>query len=246
MLLFLLVNSSLLFFSVSVMSSEHFEQSAVSNASTNNLALAVYEPPKIFKIFHADSRNFEFADHTLSISQDWKKNGVAAVVWDAALVLARYLETSVGLTRKKVIELGAGTGLVGIVAGLLGAQVSITDRKMALALARDNVERNSQNFNTSLIEVRELEWGQNVSSFDPPFDYVLGADIVYIEDTFKQLLKTIDELCDDKTVVLLSCKIRYERDNHFLGLLNKKFIVEEVFYDKELDIYIYKAIQRNN
>ena len=129
--------------------------------------------------------------------------------------------------------------------GLLGAQVCITDRKMALELAKDNVKRNSANFNTSLIEVLELEWGQNVSSFEPPFDYVLGADIVYIEETFKQLLKTIDELCDDKTIVLLSCKIRYQRDKNFLGLLDKKFTVEEVIHDEKLDIYIYKAVRRS-
>ena len=153
-----------------------------------------------------------------------------------------YLLNNIFLT---IFNFFSGTGLAGLVAGLLGAQVCITDRKMALELAKDNVKRNSANFNTSLIEVLELEWGQDVSSFEPPFDYVLGADIVYIEKTFKQLLKTIDELCDDNTIVLLSCKIRYQRDKNFLGLLDKMFTVEEVFHDEKLDIYIYKAVRRN-
>lgn len=122
----------------------------------------------------------------------------------------------------------------------------ITDRKIALELAKDNVEKNHQNFNTSMVEVRKLEWGQNVSSFDPPFDYILGADIVYIEDTFQQLLYTITELCSEKTTVLLSCKIRYQRDKNFLDLLNKKFIVQEILYDKTVDIYIYKAELRTH
>lgn len=138
-----------------------------------------------------------------------------------------------------------GTGLVGLVAGLLGAQVCITDRKMALKLARDNVERNSENLNTSLIEVRELEWGQSVSSFNPPFHYILGADIVYIEDTFKELLRTITDLSGHKTTVLLSCKIRYERDKKFLGLLSQKFIVQELLYDDPLGIHIYRAVRRH-
>ena len=74
----------------------------------NNMALAVYEPPKIFPIFQTDTREFIFGGCTVNISQDWEKNGVAAVVWDAALVLAKYLETKVDLAGKRVIELGAG------------------------------------------------------------------------------------------------------------------------------------------
>ena len=53
---------------------------------------------------------------------------VGCVVWDAALVLASYLETSDWLTNsreslllnKRVLELGAGTGLVGLQAAHLG------------------------------------------------------------------------------------------------------------------------------
>ena len=137
-----------------------------------------------------------------------------------------------------------GTGLVGIVAGYLGAQVIITDREKALDLARDNVQRNSENLNTSLVDVRELEWGQDISTFNPPFEYIFGADIVYIEETFPQLLQTINDLSDDNTVVLLSCKIRYKRDNNFLSLLNNNFEVTKVYYDKTVDIYIYKAVRR--
>jgi uncharacterized protein YvpB len=74
----------------------------------NNMALAIYEPPKIFTIFQTDAREFTFAGHRVNITQDWEKNGVAAVVWDAALVLAKYLETTEDLAGKKVIELGAG------------------------------------------------------------------------------------------------------------------------------------------
>ena len=51
---------------------------------------------------------------------------VGGVVWDAALVLARYLEAreEAGkpsrLKGSRVVELGSGTGAVGIVAAALG------------------------------------------------------------------------------------------------------------------------------
>ena len=90
---------------------EHSE-SPVSRNQSAHMALVVYEPPKIFEVFQAGSREFSFAGHVLNINQDWENNGVAAVVWDAAIVLSRYLESSVGLRGKKVIELGAGTVLL--------------------------------------------------------------------------------------------------------------------------------------
>ena len=83
--------------------------SSILPNNTANMALVVYEPPKIFKVFQAEKREFSFAGHVLNISQAWEKNGVAAVVWDAALVLSRYLENSVTIADKKAIELGAGT-----------------------------------------------------------------------------------------------------------------------------------------
>lgn len=54
---------------------------------------------------------------------------VGCVVWDAAIVLAKYLETktfydpSTGVNMwagRRVLELGAGTGVVGLMAATLG------------------------------------------------------------------------------------------------------------------------------
>ncbi|XP_053452676.1 protein N-lysine methyltransferase METTL21A isoform X3 [Nycticebus coucang] len=70
--------------------------------------------------FHKPFATFSFANHTIQIRQDWRQLGVAAVVWDAAIVLSTYLEMGgVELRGCSAVELGAGTGLVGIVAALL-------------------------------------------------------------------------------------------------------------------------------
>ena len=47
----------------------------------------------------------------------------AVVVWDAALVLAHFIQKHaelLNLRGKRVVELGSGTGAVGIVAAVLG------------------------------------------------------------------------------------------------------------------------------
>ncbi|XP_009294376.1 protein N-lysine methyltransferase METTL21A isoform X2 [Danio rerio] len=109
------------------------------------MALVPYDEnvlPALSKL-HQSSAEFTLANHRIRLSQDWKRLGVAAVVWDAAVVLCMFLEMGkVDLKGKRVIELGAGTGLVGIVAALLGANVTITDREPALEFLTANVHEN--------------------------------------------------------------------------------------------------------
>ncbi|XP_013916478.1 PREDICTED: elongation factor Ts, mitochondrial-like isoform X2 [Thamnophis sirtalis] len=60
-----------------------------------------------------------------------------------ALALCEYFEAKkVNFQDKKVIELGAGTGVVGILASLLGGHVTITDLPVALKQIEENVHRN--------------------------------------------------------------------------------------------------------
>ncbi|XP_054945709.1 protein N-lysine methyltransferase METTL21A isoform X2 [Physeter macrocephalus] len=89
------------------------------------MALVPYEETAEMGLqrFHKPLATFSLANHTIQIRQDWKKLGVAAVVWDAAVILATYLEMgAVELRGCSAVELGAGTGLVGMVAALLEKQ----------------------------------------------------------------------------------------------------------------------------
>nr|XP_046238501.1 protein N-lysine methyltransferase METTL21A [Scatophagus argus] len=198
--------------------------------------------PALSKL-HNLSAQFRFANHDLRLAQDWKRLGVAAVVWDAAVVMCMYLELGkLELKGKEAIELGAGTGLVGIVAALLGARVTITDRDPALDFLSANVKANLPPDSQGSAVVSELTWGEGLERYPAGgYDLVLGADIVYLEDTFEPLLQTLEHLCSDTTVVLLACKIRYKRDTNFLSMLKQRFTVEEVYYDKQRDIHVYKS-----
>lgn len=200
--------------------------------------------PALSKL-HQTSAEFNLANHRIRLSQDWKRLGVAAVVWDAAVVLCMFLELgNVDLKGKKTIELGAGTGLVGIVAALLGANVTITDREPALEFLTANVRENIPPSQQEAVQVSELTWGENLDLYPSgSFDLILGADIVYLEETFPALLQTLEHLSSENTVVLLSCRIRYERDERFLMELRQRFSVQEVHYDSQRDIHIYRAVK---
>ncbi|NXO20451.1 MT21A methyltransferase, partial [Cisticola juncidis] len=175
-----------------------------------------------------------------------------------AVVLCAYLEMEgIDLRDRSVIELGAGTGLLGIVVTLLGteepdgvralystccARVTITDRAAALEFLESNVQANLPPELRPRAVVKELTWGKDLDNFPPgAFDFVLGADIVYLEETFVELLQTLEHLCSERTVILLSCRIRYERDLQFLRMLRERFSVSEVHYDSSKDVHIYRA-----
>ncbi|KAM8806643.1 protein N-lysine methyltransferase METTL21A [Eudromia elegans] len=192
---------------------------------------------------HSPDATFHFAGHQLRIRQRWAQLGVAAVVWDAAVVLSAFLEAGgVELRERAVLELGAGTGLLGIVAALLGARVTITDRAAALPLLEANVRDNLPPAVRPRAAVRELTWGRELGAFPRgAFDVVLGSDIVYLEETFAALLRTLEHVCDARTLVLLACRLRYERDRRFLRMLGRRFAVRELHYDATADVHIYEA-----
>ncbi|NWH81896.1 MT21D methyltransferase, partial [Piaya cayana] len=84
--------------------------------------------------------------------------GEGGVVWDAALVLAKFLERGAPpLARRRVLELGAGTGAVGIMAAALGANVTLTDLEELQELLAVNIEMN-RHLVTGSIQAKVLKW----------------------------------------------------------------------------------------
>ena len=68
------------------------------------------------------------SEHQTRLSCDSYESDIGKV-WDAGLVLIEYLTLHSDLIAKpkKVIELGSGTGLVGIGAAMLGSKCIVTD-----------------------------------------------------------------------------------------------------------------------
>ena len=73
---------------------------------------------------------------------------LGATVWDAAIVFLKFLDNEKNFLPnyflgKKTIDIGSGTGLVGIVAALLGANVICTDLPEYVSLMKSNIQKNS-------------------------------------------------------------------------------------------------------
>ncbi|KAJ6654027.1 hypothetical protein lerEdw1_007536, partial [Lerista edwardsae] len=183
--------------------------------------------------------------------------GTGSVVWDAALVLARFLEKSseggrLPLARRAVLELGAGTGLVGLMAACLGANVTVTDLEEVQDLLRMNIETN-QHLITGSIQAKVLKWGEEVTDFLPAPDYILMADCIYYEESLEPLLKTLKDLAGPETCILCCYEERTMGKNpqverrFELQLLQRDFELEKVPLDdhdeeyRSEDIHIFSV-----
>jgi predicted nicotinamide N-methyase len=122
----------------------------------------------------------------LAEKSDWMPYGMA--LWPAAMALAYEIAIRPGEFRsKRVLELGAGTGLPGIVAASCGANVVQSDRQeLALHICKQNGDANG----VEGIEYRLGDWREWTD--ETRYDWILGADILYA-DTLHEPLRRIFE-----------------------------------------------------
>lgn len=166
--------------------------------------------------------------------------GCGGIAWPAGEVLASYIARRGSLEGKYVLELGSGTGLVGLLAGVLGAHVCITDQAPLLAIMARNVQMNGL---SACVDVAELNWGEPIPEDIPRPDIILAADCVYFEPTFPLLVKTLADLVpDNRTEVLFCYKKRRRADKRFFTLLKREFSWAEVHDDSERETYAREAI----
>ncbi|XP_015874557.2 uncharacterized protein LOC107411479 [Ziziphus jujuba] len=208
------------------------------------------------------SMNLEVMGHELQFSQDPNSKHLGTTVWDASLVFAKFLEKNCRRGRfspsklkgKRVIELGAGCGVAGFGMALLGCDVVATDQKEVLPLLRRNVERNTSRIvqmnpgsdTFGSIQVAELNWGNedHIRAVGPPFDYIIGTDVVYAENLLEPLLQTIFALSGPKTTIVLGYEIRSTSvHEQMLNMWKKNFDLKTIPSSKMDETYQHPSIQ---
>ncbi|KAM5135144.1 histone-arginine methyltransferase METTL23 [Mantella aurantiaca] len=114
-------------------------------------------------------------------------------VWPCALVLAQYIwfHRSV-VTGKRVLEVGAGVSLPGVLAAKCEADVILSD-SAAMPRCLRNCSRSCRQNHLSGVPVLGLTWGEiSPDLLDlPPIDIVLGSDVFYEPKDFEDVLVTV-------------------------------------------------------
>ncbi|CAM9901002.1 unnamed protein product [Ectocarpus sp. 4 AP-2014] len=97
---------------------------------------------------HSHVVPIEVCGTQLNIAQDPTSDNLGTTIWDASVILVRYMERNPQLYSrrrlegKRVLELGAGCGLAGMYFALQGAHVTFTDLIEVVPLLQRNVTMN--------------------------------------------------------------------------------------------------------
>ncbi len=113
-----------------------------------------------------------------------------AWVWDSAPRLAALVARGVLAPRGPLLEVGAGLGLVGLVAARLGAAVTLSDHD---PLARAALAVNARH-NGVTVAVSALDWRAPETYPRGPFPTIVGCDVVYEAGAHTPLLDLLDAL----------------------------------------------------
>ena len=193
------------------------------------------------------TQQFSVHGETLEILQDTSADinvnqNTGLKLWDGAYLLSRYLENATEFPQgfwegKRCVELGSGCGLVGMTAWLLGARVVLTDIDLMLSHTNQCLENNTQRlggkYDASNIQTASYWWGSDCQHLKPPVDIILGSDVVYQKDFVKDLLKSLQDLSNENTVIYLAYKPRGLGEDLFFDQLSSySFRCDTISRDK--------------
>ncbi|OWM66373.1 protein N-lysine methyltransferase METTL21A [Punica granatum] len=214
------------------------------------------QPQPVAEGHQVDHHFLRSVNSTVAIRQ-LRSQGLSFQLWPAATTFVSVLDDSAAgplsatiaaagdLGRLRILELGSGTGLVGIAAAVaLGADVTVTDLPHVLPNLHFNAEANASILAATggTVRVATLRWGEaeDVELIGNEFDLVLGSDVVYYDYLYDPLLKTLKLLFEGvaeerrrkKMVFVMAHMRRWKKESAFFKKARKIFDVEVVHSDK--------------
>ncbi|XP_074308894.1 uncharacterized protein LOC141643588 [Silene latifolia] len=192
--------------------------------------------------------------------------GIAFQLWPAASTLLSLLDNHRILhpflrrdnCRLRLLELGSGTGLVGIAAAaILGADVTVTDLAHVIPNLDFNIAANAEVVGSGggKLVAAELGWGnvEQMEVIGKGFDVVLGSDLVYHDHSYEPLLETLKyfllSLGDEEKVFVMAHVKRWNKEAVFFKRARKVFSVDVIHRDPPVDgkrggVIVYRFVAK--
>ena len=180
-------------------------------------------------------------DQPLEIYQT-RVGSVGSWCRESAICLAEYCYDHMfdQFRTKRIVEIGSGTGIVGLQLSALGGNVTLTDREEYLELINYNIKKNEQVL-TGTAQAKTLFWGDQSDENESDFqnlDFVIAANCVYHSIELDELIKTICNLCPANSSTCLLCcyelrtdGIRQLVDEFHQKLIEKQFSIQSIPID---------------
>ncbi len=137
---------------------------------------------------------------------------------------------------KNVVDLGCGTGIVGIALASFGARVWLTDIGVGVAIARCNAAANAKVItdHSGRVISQELDWTSSELAltafpFGSSVDFIIACEVVYNNEAFAPLLHVLVTLSSKATFIYLVLRQRHGCDTaKFVELARSIFTVDEM------------------
>ncbi|KAL3844830.1 hypothetical protein ACJIZ3_002233 [Penstemon smallii] len=194
--------------------------------------------------------------------------GLSFQLWPAATTLVNLLDhhatakttlfSSSSGSRLRLLELGSGTGVVGIAAAaLLGANVTVTDLPNVLPNLQFNTDANAKvlELHGGAVNVAALSWAdtQNMEAIGREYDVILGSDVVYHDHLYEPLLETLKFFLlgsEKKVVFLMGHLKRWKKESSFFRKAKKFFDVEVIHTDSpcngsRVGVTVYQFVSKS-
>jgi predicted nicotinamide N-methyase len=149
-----------------------------------------------------------------------------AKIWPASVVLAGHLSCLPVAPGQRILEIGSGLGVVGIIAACNGHDVTLTDANPhALEFARANAHLNG----CTQLTVQRLDWQDPQPEGE--FDTIVGSEVVYKDQDIDRLLALFVNCLKPQGHIILVEEMRRTLDPFFRHLdphyrisINKKVL----------------------
>ena len=138
-------------------------------------------------------------------------------IWEASWVLADYLARIPTDPERRFLEIGSGMGLVSIIAASFGHRMTLTEgNRDSLNFARANALLN----NRPELDIVALDW--NEPKLDGAFDYIVGSEIAYKEESFHTLQNLFESFLAPSGEIILTAGVR-ETSIEFFKQMQQNF-----------------------
>lgn len=138
-----------------------------------------------------------------------------AKIWRTAFLVSYFVQR-LEPAGKSMLEIGAGVGVAGLFAAARGFSVTITDiHPDALLFTRIAALKNGL---AERVTVRRADF--SADRLDERYDYILGSEVLYLEDHYRALVKFLAaHLKDDPAAEIILAKEYSRKAKKFFKLI---------------------------
>jgi 2-polyprenyl-3-methyl-5-hydroxy-6-metoxy-1,4-benzoquinol methylase len=146
-----------------------------------------------------------------------------ARIWPSSILLSYYIQRMDPAAGVSMLEIGGGIGVCGLFAARHGFKVTISDiNEDALLFARINVLKNGLQDRAQVCKVDFTK-----ATMPQTYNYILGSEVIYLEDTYRSLvkffLKTLDPGPGSEIILAKSYNLKTKR---FFALAEQEFVIK--------------------